>query len=404
MVEYAYIDPVMNGLVVSSFDPSEEGITQFYEVPDHTNPNNVYIAGGAVYAKPPKPSQLSTWNNATNSWDTPNTAQAEVIFTNANYTVHDIEFTVDTVDLGIIMRGGFAQREKGFHVERKPIFDADFWHPGNGEVVFFYYDWDVGYIGETLDLSVVLASLKRVYIGEYDGVTFKEGVSKPMMDGQRVISRSIGANQLVADKAIIGTLQVEDLFATRIKIANGAVSEQGIFSVWHPSGAYQCNYVTADPGDWVFFDDQVEFWIGIGQDAVSRLIIRPEFYGAEKLVSINRPIVSGVRHAEFSIGFKLFKNDYDEATDSLINPVLIYERGASLNKLDWNNQNLYKALGGDPTTGLVNDFAVNLGEHYSEGQVLTLKMGYCSFSPTPTECGITRRIPGFGFAWESYWK
>lgn len=70
MTQYASIDPFSGEVGISSTPPAAE---TFYEVPDGTEPDDIYIAGGEVHFFPPRPAPYFTFDYGAGMWVDPRT-------------------------------------------------------------------------------------------------------------------------------------------------------------------------------------------------------------------------------------------------------------------------------------------------------------------------------------------
>lgn len=70
MTQYASIDPFSGEVGISSTPPAYE---TSYEVPDGTEPDDIYIADGEVHFFPPRPAPYFTFDYAAGVWIDPRT-------------------------------------------------------------------------------------------------------------------------------------------------------------------------------------------------------------------------------------------------------------------------------------------------------------------------------------------
>lgn len=87
---------------------------------------------------------------------------------------------------------------------------------------YIFFDWDLGLMSSNTSLVAALSKANNRILATYKGGTdLIEGVTQPIFDGQKIITGTIGAAQLVTNQAVItGTAQILNGIITDAKIDN----------------------------------------------------------------------------------------------------------------------------------------------------------------------------------------
>lgn len=369
-------------------------------VPDDNFDEEYYYDGEYFVELPAKPGDWAVFNYDTKTWVDTRPANRDDDFSELDYTF-ECEVYIDPATDRFHWNSGTATRNNGRYSEEKAIV-AGFlqW---TADVQYIVYDWDTNSVSFSQSYQEIILNPRAVFIGQYaGGDKFKNALTGVIIDGNNLLARSIGAEQLVADKAIIRGAQIEELSVDRLNLANGAVSDQGDYAVSAYPRAYTMYTRNTDYNTIQFLDDKVSYNVDANSPP-ARLILTPRIFNAGGSAIANfqtfPPLIDGVYSLQFTIGFRLTRYTADGFSNSVVS-----EKSATLATISWKDKIIQDITKASLQAGITEDMDLFLGTHYEAGDRLELKVWYNNYTSNENVVGSALETQSYGFTWKAFWK
>ena len=379
---------------------SGETVLELDFVPDDTFDEEYYYDGEYFELMPAKPGDWAAFDYETKTWVDTRSANRDDDFQELDYAF-DAEVYVDAATNRFHWNSGTATRDNGKYSETQTV-NAGFlqW---TADVQYIVYDWDTNSVSFSQSYQEIILNPRAVFIGQYaGGDKFKNALTGVIIDGNNLLARSIGAEQLVADKAIIGGAQIEELSVERLNLANGAVSDQGDYAVSAYPRAYTMYTRNTDYNTIQFLDDKVSYNVDANSPP-ARLILTPRVFNAGGSSIANfltfPPLIDGVYSLQFTIGFRLTRYTADGFSNSVVS-----EKSATLATISWKDKIIQDITKASLQSGITEDMDLFLGTHYEAGDRLELKVWYNNYTSNENVVGSALETQSYGFTWKAFWK
>lgn len=377
-----------------------ETVLELDFVPDDTFDEEYYYDGEYFELMPAKPGDWAAFDYETKTWIDTRSANRDDDFQELDYAF-DAEVYVDAATNRFHWNSGTATRDNGKYSETQTV-NAGFLQWA-ADVQYIVYDWDTNSVSFSQSYQEVIFNPRAVFIGQYaGGDKFKNALTGVIIDGNNLLARSIGAEQLVADKAIIRGAQIEELSVDRLNLANGAVSDQGEYAVSAYPRAYTMYRRHTDFQTIDFVSDRVQYEID-ADSPPARLILTPRIYnnGGANIAQLQtfRPVVDGEYWIDFAIGFRLTSYSADRSFSEVV-----AEKSATVARVYWKDKVLQDIEKINFQSNITEDMDLFLGRHYDAGSMLEMKVWYNNYTSDEFVVGSALEFQSYGFTWKAFWK